>query len=48
VAISGSGFSLGGITAPVTLTAGQGVEFRLTSAPTAGKAWQGQVQELGG
>jgi hypothetical protein len=43
VAISGSGFSLSGITAPVTLTAGQSAAFSVAFAPTAAASASGTV-----
>lgn len=43
VGISGTGFTLSGITAPVTLTAGQSVGFTVTFAPTAAGSASGSV-----
>ncbi len=43
VAISGTGFTLSGITAPVTLGAGQSAGFTVTFAPTTAGAANGSV-----
>ena len=43
VGISGTGFSLSGITPPVTLTAGQSTTFSVTFAPTAVGTFSGTV-----
>jgi hypothetical protein len=43
VAVSGSGFSLSGITAPVTLTAGQSTSFSVTFTPAAASSASGSV-----
>ena len=43
VGISGSGFSLSGITAPVTLTAGQSATFTVTFTPTAAASASGTI-----
>jgi len=43
VAISGSGFTLSGITAPVTLTAGQSTSFSVAFAPTSTGSASGNV-----
>jgi len=43
VATSGTGFSLSGITAPVTLTTGQTATFSVTFAPTTAGAVSGNV-----
>jgi len=43
VGISGSGFSLSGITAPVTLAAGQSATFNVTFTPTATGSATGSV-----
>src|SRR5271157_2022471 len=43
VAASGTGFSLSGITTPVTLTAGQSASFTVTFTPTAAGSASGNV-----
>jgi hypothetical protein len=43
VAIGGTGFSLSGITAPVTLTAGQGASFTVEFAPASAASVAGNV-----
>jgi hypothetical protein len=43
VVISGTGFSLSGITAPVTLTAGQSATFTVTFAPLSAASASGNV-----
>ncbi len=43
VAISGTGFSLSGITTPVTLTAGQSASFSVTFAPVSAGSPSGNV-----
>ena len=43
VGISGTGFSLSGITAPVTLTAGQSASFNVTFAPQSAGSVSGNV-----
>jgi hypothetical protein len=43
VGISGTGFSMSGIAAPVTLTAGQGATFSVSFAPTAAGTVSGNV-----
>jgi hypothetical protein len=43
VTASGSGFSLSGITTPVTLTSGQGISFTLTFAPASSGSASGNV-----
>jgi len=43
VGISGTGFTLSGITAPVTLTAGQSTSFTVTFAPQSAAAASGNV-----
>jgi Protein of unknown function (DUF1573)/Abnormal spindle-like microcephaly-assoc'd, ASPM-SPD-2-Hydin len=43
IAASGSGFSLGGITAPVTLASGQGATFSVNFSPTTAASASGQV-----
>ena len=43
VAISGTGFSLSGITAPVTLTAGESASFSVKFAPTSAGSASGTV-----
>jgi hypothetical protein len=43
VAISGTGFSVSGITAPVTLTAGQSTSFNVKFAPTSAGSASGTV-----
>jgi hypothetical protein len=43
IGISGTGFSLSGITAPVTLTAGQSASFTLTFTPTSAASASGNV-----
>ncbi len=43
VGVSGTGFTLGGITAPVTLTAGQSATFSVKFAPTSAGSESGNV-----
>lgn len=43
VGISGGGFGLSGITAPVTLTAGQSVSFTVTFSPTSAASETGNI-----
>jgi Abnormal spindle-like microcephaly-assoc'd, ASPM-SPD-2-Hydin len=43
IEISGNGFSLSGITVPVTLTAGQSASFSMTFTPTAAGSASGNV-----
>src|SRR4029077_17389308 len=43
VGVSGSGFSLTGITAPLTLTAGQSASFSVSFDPTSAGAVSGNV-----